>query len=260
MWQVTENIPTVGYVLEMFGHKDKCSHIHHHTYHYPNTLPTPTSNLSPDINLKIKSVLTTARAPSPRRAHQPTHNQSDRTAVIGQTQWSVSTKHCGCSTLLYLLSPSLFFRGGRRAAGLGFWFLLSGGQIGACICSSLQSVERSVWRSVCVLTGNSELSQRLCCEDPAVLAKGPDLTGPGEERQDNLTLISPFWGTETRQLAFSNWSRVSEMRFISLSEKQEKMSLRGMWVFVKWIQRKHVGMGFFFNQSEHIPRPLPSII
>lgn len=36
-WQVIENIQTVVYVLEMFEHKDKCSHIHHHTCCYPNT-------------------------------------------------------------------------------------------------------------------------------------------------------------------------------------------------------------------------------
>ena len=144
-------------------------------------------------------------------------------------------------------SPPLSSSGGEESSWSWFRFLLSGGQKGARICSSLQSVERSVWQSVCVLTGNSELSQRLCCEDPVVLAQGPDLTGPGEERRDNLTLISPFWGTQTRQLAFRNWSRVSKMRFISLSEKQEKKTFRDNVSFYKvnlWEARRHE----FFNQ------------
>lgn len=145
-------------------------------------------------------------------------------------------------------SPPLSSSGGEESSWSWFWILLSGGQIGARICGSLQSVERSVWQSVCVLTENSELSQRLCCEDPVVLAQGPDLTGPGEERRDNLTLISPFWGTQTRQLAFRNQgSRVSKNEVYQLIRNTRKKTFRGN-VSVYKVNLKEARRHEFFNQ------------
>lgn len=166
--------------------------------------------------------------------------------MIGQTPWSISTEHCGCSTLPFLLSLSLFsFRwaGVERRAAVFLVSVLPPAERRSVRSLYLQQPLVSLKVSVTVCVCEIKASPEALLWGPCSISIGnrPDrpgwrATGLPEAR------LSFFWGTQLKQ--FLHW------------EKHPCVLYRLYAVFS--ILRPVVRAGFFWSVGQLLGRYAPT--